>query len=185
MLRRWLGRTLLSDAVRDAVRERRREYYVKHRDAILAKARERYAAKSADAPARGAQRTPSEALADLVRREWRCDVATSDLLNRLCQVVEDKRGADVNVIDLRGRSPLCNFLLVATGTSTRHVGQHPPPLSLSPTAGVIAEEILDVVRCSPPPPHCTDPCCGGSNRRCAAGRRGARVGGLSPPHHLL
>jgi ribosome-associated protein len=46
---------------------------------------------------------------------------SEQMLALLQQALDDKKAQAIEVIDLRGRSPIADFFLVATGTSTTHV----------------------------------------------------------------
>lgn len=48
-------------------------------------------------------------------------VPHSVLLSRILQSLDDNKAEDIVTIDLEGRSSLCDAIVVATGTSSRHV----------------------------------------------------------------
>lgn len=43
------------------------------------------------------------------------------LRNLIVTLLEDKKAMDIQVVDFRGKSPLTDFVIVASGTSGRHV----------------------------------------------------------------
>ncbi len=45
----------------------------------------------------------------------------SDLLATVHEAVEELKAKDVVEIDVRGKSSVCDFMVIASGTSTRHV----------------------------------------------------------------
>jgi ribosome-associated protein len=44
-----------------------------------------------------------------------------DLALRLAEAIDDHKGLDIRVLDLRGISPIADFFVLASGTSDRHV----------------------------------------------------------------
>ncbi|WP_297322472.1 ribosome silencing factor [uncultured Bartonella sp.] len=42
-------------------------------------------------------------------------------LDRVVSSLEESKGEDIRTIDLRGRSPLADFMVIASGRSQRHV----------------------------------------------------------------
>ncbi|MCX7089528.1 MAG: ribosome silencing factor [Methylococcales bacterium] len=45
----------------------------------------------------------------------------TELLNIIETVLDDKKAQDLTVIDVRGRSSVTDYMVVATGTSNRHL----------------------------------------------------------------
>lgn len=43
------------------------------------------------------------------------------LLQTCCQTLDDKKAADLKVLDVRGKSSLTDYLVIATGTSDPHL----------------------------------------------------------------
>ena len=48
-------------------------------------------------------------------------MSSEHLRDLIVQLLEDKKATDIHVVDFRGRSPLTDFVVVASGTSGRHV----------------------------------------------------------------
>lgn len=48
-------------------------------------------------------------------------IDSPSLAQELVQLLENKKGSEISVLDLRGRALFTDFFLVATGTSSRHV----------------------------------------------------------------
>ncbi len=46
---------------------------------------------------------------------------TKDILERITQAIFDKKGANILVLDLRGVSPIADFVVIAEGNVDRHV----------------------------------------------------------------
>ncbi len=44
------------------------------------------------------------------------------LVDLVTQALEDMKAQQIRVIDVRGKTPLADYMVVATGTSNRHVG---------------------------------------------------------------
>jgi ribosome-associated protein len=42
-------------------------------------------------------------------------------VNRIVQTLQDKKAKDIKVLDIRDLSTLCDYFVIATGTSTTHV----------------------------------------------------------------
>src|SRR5262249_890609 len=50
------------------------------------------------------------------------EIAEPELLARILKSLDDDKADDIVTIDLRGRSSLADALVIASGTSSRHVG---------------------------------------------------------------
>jgi ribosome-associated protein len=46
---------------------------------------------------------------------------SQELKNRVCQAIEDAKGIDIKTMDVRTQSDITDFMIVASGTSSRHV----------------------------------------------------------------
>ncbi|MGB8274314.1 MAG: ribosome silencing factor [Alphaproteobacteria bacterium] len=51
----------------------------------------------------------------------RADAQSRRILTLVKKSIDDDKGQDVVVIDLRGRTSLTDFMVIATGTSSRHL----------------------------------------------------------------
>lgn len=49
-------------------------------------------------------------------------LGTSSLLNTITECLEDNKVEDLQVIDLKGKTSIADFMIVASGRSQRHVG---------------------------------------------------------------
>lgn len=57
-----------------------------------------------------------------------------ELKDKICQAIEDAKGIDIKVLDVRESSDITDFMVVASGTSSRHV---------SSVADRVAESMLE------------------------------------------
>lgn len=46
---------------------------------------------------------------------------SEELKNKLCQAIEDAKGVEIKTMDVRSQSDITDFMIVASGTSSRHV----------------------------------------------------------------
>lgn len=46
---------------------------------------------------------------------------TPDLLNIIQKTLDDNKAKDIVIIDLKGKTSIANFMVIASGTSNRHV----------------------------------------------------------------
>ncbi len=46
---------------------------------------------------------------------------TDKLLTLVLEQLDDIKGEDINVIDVRGKTNICDYMVVVTGTSSRHL----------------------------------------------------------------
>ncbi len=46
---------------------------------------------------------------------------TEEQVQKIVQALEDRKGTDVKVYDVRGKSPLADFFVVATGAAAPHL----------------------------------------------------------------
>lgn len=49
------------------------------------------------------------------------DKTTKDLAFQAARILDDKKGEDIKVYDLQGKSSLCDMVIIATATSTPHL----------------------------------------------------------------
>ena len=45
----------------------------------------------------------------------------TELKDYILQILEDKKAQDISVIDLRGKTALADYIIIASGTSIKHV----------------------------------------------------------------
>jgi len=60
-------------------------------------------------------------------------IKNEDLKNYINKILEDTKSLDITIIDLEGKSSIADYMVVATGTSDRHVSH-------------IAEEVRDKIK---------------------------------------
>lgn len=58
-----------------------------------------------------------------------------ELKDKICQVIEDAKGIDIKTLDVRDISDITDFMIVASGTSSRHVAS---------VADRVAERMLEL-----------------------------------------
>ncbi|MEJ2059817.1 MAG: ribosome silencing factor [Gammaproteobacteria bacterium] len=46
---------------------------------------------------------------------------TDQLVELVCHALEDLKGVDVRILDVRGKTAITDVMVIASGTSTRHV----------------------------------------------------------------
>lgn len=46
---------------------------------------------------------------------------SKELKNKICQAIDDAKGFDIITMDVRTQSDITDFMIVASGTSSRHV----------------------------------------------------------------
>lgn len=51
----------------------------------------------------------------------RCEIETEDLIERIRQILEDKKALDLVVLDVRDRSTVTEWIVVASGMSKPHI----------------------------------------------------------------
>lgn len=47
--------------------------------------------------------------------------ALPSLSEKIFEIIEDQKGLDIKVVDVRGKSSVCDYIVIASGTSSRHV----------------------------------------------------------------
>ncbi len=46
---------------------------------------------------------------------------SQELKDKICQAIDDAKGFDIKIMDVRGQSDVTDFMIVASGTSSKHV----------------------------------------------------------------
>ncbi len=64
---------------------------------------------------------PSKSQAEIKKNSAADALTTDDLRNIIVKALEDMKAEDVQVIDIRGKSSFADAMVVASGTSQRHV----------------------------------------------------------------
>jgi len=49
------------------------------------------------------------------------DKITLEIIKKCCEALEDKKAIDLKVLDMRGKSPITNFFILATANSEPHM----------------------------------------------------------------
>ena len=45
----------------------------------------------------------------------------NELLNKIVKILDEKKAIDVKIIDIKEKSSLADYMVVASGTSTTHI----------------------------------------------------------------